>query len=899
MSDNNSYFSIEARAARRAKRLSGFSALSGSGNSTEGRLTTQNAGMHAVQMAREVLENFRLPMVPKLSYSGIKNARTAQSSSKLEDGVITVFAEMKTLSGINVGFDIPMEIRAGELMEPSVIVVEGAPRIIAQSAFDDVVERSTIYSDPPVRELYSPPLSQSAAHEQYGNRYKVKTISNGMFSSHASKQALRDAIAGRAVTAQMAAPSMAYRVILDGPVGVCVGFVPDGFEFDEFNLVSDDGGSSVVISPSGDMAIMSDPAMATEPPDLMIWRSEPEFEAWVSSMQFDAASHAAQLDVQSAPADSQGRGTGGHQITQPIPKLRKQVPGPQGYNPGGSIPSGNNHIPGTPTGVDPSKQLGDPTRNENSDLTQVDPLMQDEPTLNMNLGGPEDEQTTDLEPGLNDTKMSPKRPAVPWNTNAAKEESWFEKNVKNKKKDAPDEEPAEEPEEKSAAKDDDDSEDHPERRDVDRNEQDEDALDPAERDTNDLHRGMEVTLKEELEVRNRGGGSIDYSKGTKCEIVRDLAGDNKAFVVRFKDGQEVIVDRSFLKKAQKSKMPKAPKQPKQPKQPKIPKPKKQPKVCAKCNKSPCICHRKKSQDSSEQALNLRINDLSHKLEFGLGNKPQMMQELQTLVKQRETMRNTLAPQSPQQERGAVGPGMCEDCGEADCEGTCRSCQVCMVPLAADNKTWFCSDDCEAHGLELKQLRDEEGCPECGSTRRHTHNYTAQKLPGYDQWKTKTPPEFEGDDENLPGGYCPYCKEFVVDGEAHFHRCTTCGEDCEPGQDYCSDACSKAYGFDEHAAPEGDAPVVGDGEEITIVCCPECGDWSDPTKGDPRFCMACGARLFTGPAPVEKLDMTADMDFMAKVNEEVNSMREQGLTEIDARQAIFKKFGPSVANKIFE
>lgn len=357
---NDNYFSRENRLARRARRIASYDSLSGIGRTAERRLTTQNASQYAVKMAREVLDNFRLPTMPKLSYSGMRSASTATDSTKLEDGVITIFAELKTLSGVNIGFDMPIEIRAGEILEPSVVVVEGAPRIIAQSTFDDIVERATIYDERPVRDLYSPPMPAGVASDLYANRSKTVRVNNGMFSMGANRQAIRDAIAGRSASLKVASP---------------------------------------------------------------------------------------------------------------------------------------------------------------------------------------EDYDSDTEHELPDTE---------------------------------------------------------------RNQQDDDWLDPAERiDQNDLCAGQEVSLKETLEVGDRGGGKYEFSKGTKCKILRDHAGDNKSFVVRFEDGVDAIVERHFLKSSGKNPpVPKAPSRtknttPKAPsmKQPKNLLKKKQPKLCPKCNSSPCVCHRKKSQIS--------------------------------------------------------------------------------------------------------------------------------------------------------------------------------------------------------------------------------------------------------------------------------------------------------------
>jgi hypothetical protein len=202
----SNYYSREARFARRTRRLAEYEVLAGVGESDERRLTTQTAPQHAIKVAREVLDGYRLPAMPKLSYSGMRNTKTATDSSKLEDGVITIFAEMKTISGINIGFDIPIEIRAGKILEPSVVVVEGAPRVIAQSTFDDLVERSTMHDTRPVRDMFSPPMPNDVANKAYSNRSKVTRVNTGMFSLGANRKALADAIAGRSASIKEASP---------------------------------------------------------------------------------------------------------------------------------------------------------------------------------------------------------------------------------------------------------------------------------------------------------------------------------------------------------------------------------------------------------------------------------------------------------------------------------------------------------------------------------------------------------------------------------------------------------------------------------------------------------------------------------------------------------------------
>lgn len=94
----------------------------------------------------------------------------------------------------------------------------------------------------------------------------------------------------RRIAARIAAgPAKAYRIITDEPVGLAVGFVPEGFEHEEMDLGSDDGGSYVYIesSPGGGMraVISKDPHRpGSDPewpePDLLVFRSPSELAEW-------------------------------------------------------------------------------------------------------------------------------------------------------------------------------------------------------------------------------------------------------------------------------------------------------------------------------------------------------------------------------------------------------------------------------------------------------------------------------------------------------------------------------------------------------------------------------------------------------------------------------------------
>lgn len=200
------FFSVEARASRRTARLNSYKALEGTLEKreamTDDKITTQNAGVKAVAFVRDILNAYRLPGHPQLSYSGVRNGRTAANSSRLTDGVVTINASFKTYSNVGISFDVPIEINGGKLQEPSVIVHDGQARIIAQSTFDALVERSTIQDTLPVRELYSSPMPHQIAKDLYANRIKQPRLNRGMFSVSANSENLRRAMRGQKI-AQM------------------------------------------------------------------------------------------------------------------------------------------------------------------------------------------------------------------------------------------------------------------------------------------------------------------------------------------------------------------------------------------------------------------------------------------------------------------------------------------------------------------------------------------------------------------------------------------------------------------------------------------------------------------------------------------------------------------------
>jgi hypothetical protein len=146
--DLSKYFDPDVRMKRHLEKRAQFSQVSDvfkRSKVRESNLTTQNAGPRAVQLVREVLNNYNMQTPPKLSYSGVRDMRVASNSSKIENGVVTINAQIKSPSSVNIQFDVPVEIHQGEMLEPAIIVVAGAPKVISQSTFDTLLQENSIW----------------------------------------------------------------------------------------------------------------------------------------------------------------------------------------------------------------------------------------------------------------------------------------------------------------------------------------------------------------------------------------------------------------------------------------------------------------------------------------------------------------------------------------------------------------------------------------------------------------------------------------------------------------------------------------------------------------------------------------------------------------------------------
>lgn len=124
----------------------------------------QHPGHAAVLAVRAALAEYQLPVEFRSRYVGMERY-SGRGAHGMDDGVVSIEVAFRTLSGIDRVFDVPVIVHAGHVLKPVVLVDQtGEFRTIAQSTFDDIVERATFYGAAPERRsMFSPPPAERRA----------------------------------------------------------------------------------------------------------------------------------------------------------------------------------------------------------------------------------------------------------------------------------------------------------------------------------------------------------------------------------------------------------------------------------------------------------------------------------------------------------------------------------------------------------------------------------------------------------------------------------------------------------------------------------------------------------------------------------------------------------------
>ena len=156
-------------------------------------LGNQHPGAAAILIVRRALSEYEIPTEVDLRYHGIKRA-SGHGAYNVDEGIVFVQATLHSISGPRHHIDIPVIIREGRVLAPSILLHEGSPRILTQHTFDDIIGRGEFTAKMPDRPtMFAPPPDKDAAARP---RREVPRVAPGMFKVLPSRTLIRGAITG-------------------------------------------------------------------------------------------------------------------------------------------------------------------------------------------------------------------------------------------------------------------------------------------------------------------------------------------------------------------------------------------------------------------------------------------------------------------------------------------------------------------------------------------------------------------------------------------------------------------------------------------------------------------------------------------------------------------------------
>lgn len=103
----------------------------------------------AVNVVEQALGQFALPMGARLRPGRYLPERTAGwGVSGGGGGEVDVEGEMIAVNGCTVRFSVPIQVRSGTVLQPSVVYFNGVPAVFTQASFDEAVGRATFPAPP-------------------------------------------------------------------------------------------------------------------------------------------------------------------------------------------------------------------------------------------------------------------------------------------------------------------------------------------------------------------------------------------------------------------------------------------------------------------------------------------------------------------------------------------------------------------------------------------------------------------------------------------------------------------------------------------------------------------------------------------------------------------------------
>jgi hypothetical protein len=105
-------------------------------------LTDKTLYTKVIAFVNNYLSEFDIPARFTIKLHSVRNASYSEGGY-IDSGDISLGLDLRTISGVKVHAELVVPVRDNKLVEPSVLFIDGNPRVIAQSVFDDMVGSNT------------------------------------------------------------------------------------------------------------------------------------------------------------------------------------------------------------------------------------------------------------------------------------------------------------------------------------------------------------------------------------------------------------------------------------------------------------------------------------------------------------------------------------------------------------------------------------------------------------------------------------------------------------------------------------------------------------------------------------------------------------------------------------
>jgi hypothetical protein len=139
-------------------------------------LTDKTIYPKVIAFVTNFLSGFEIPAQFDINFHSVRNA-SYLDGGYIDSGDISLGLDIRTLSNVKIHAEMVVPVRNNQLIEPSILFIDGRPRVIAQSVFKDIIAKNTfshkLYKGP--ERFVSPEILKMYQDS------KITTVNPGMF----------------------------------------------------------------------------------------------------------------------------------------------------------------------------------------------------------------------------------------------------------------------------------------------------------------------------------------------------------------------------------------------------------------------------------------------------------------------------------------------------------------------------------------------------------------------------------------------------------------------------------------------------------------------------------------------------------------------------------------------